>query len=189
MTDIIQRAAEFAQAAHEGIGQRRKYTNEPYIVHPRAVAQIVSSVTDDEQMIAAAWLHDVVEDTPVTIEEIEAEFGLNIARLVSDLTDVAQSADGNRRQRVAMNREHTARAEPSAKTIKLADVIDNLSDIVNQNADFAPKYLREKEELLEVLSDGHSVLLKRAQAVIREQRQSLDGLHSKRTDSSPNTEN
>ena len=176
MSDLIQRAAEFARAAHESIGQRRKYTDEPYIVHPRAVAGIVASITDDEQMIAAAWLHDVVEDTPVTIEEIQAEFGLNVARLVEDLTDVSQRQDGNRRQRVAINREHTARAEPRAKTIKLADVIDNLSDIVNQNADFAPKYLREKEELLEVLVDGHPELLARVRTVIQEQRSALKQL-------------
>jgi (p)ppGpp synthase/HD superfamily hydrolase len=129
-------------------------------------------------MIAAAWLHDVVEDTPVTIAEIEAEFGLNIARLVDDLTDVSRKSDGSRRQRLAIDREHTARAEPRAKTIKLADVIDNLSDIVNQNSDFAPKYLSEKEELLEVLVDGHPVLMARAQTVIQEQWAALERLRS-----------
>ena len=66
--DVVSRAAAFAKAAHESIDQRRKYSNAPYIVHPEAVARTVSSVTDDVATIAAAWLHDVVEDTPVTIE-------------------------------------------------------------------------------------------------------------------------
>jgi len=172
--NVVERAARFAQAAHESIDQRRKYTDEPYIVHPRAVAGIVAGVIEDEQMIAAAWLHDVVEDTPVTIDEIEAEFGLHIACLVDDLTDVAHKSAGSRRQRLAINREHTSRAEPRAKSIKLADVIDNLSDIVNRNPDFAPKYLSEKEELLEVLVDGHPVLLARARTVIQEQWAALE---------------
>jgi hypothetical protein len=79
---------------------------------------------------------------------------------------------------VQINRQHTARAEPRAKTIKLADVIDNLSDIVNQNSDFAPKYLREKEELLEVLVDGHPILVTQARTVIQDQWSALERLQS-----------
>ena len=85
MKSKIERAAEFAKAAHEGIDQRRKYTNEPYIVHPQLVAEIVSSVTDDEDMICAAWLHDVVEDTPVTLEEIRNELNLADTLTVPEL--------------------------------------------------------------------------------------------------------
>ena len=70
MSDIISRAARFAKAAHESIDQRRKYSGEPYIVHPKAVAAIVATVTRDEHMISAAWLHDVVEDT---LEELLPE--------------------------------------------------------------------------------------------------------------------
>ena len=71
MSDVVIRAAEFARRAHASIDQRRKYTHAPYIVHPKAVADIVAGVTDDPAMIAAAWLHDVVEDTPITIAEVE----------------------------------------------------------------------------------------------------------------------
>ena len=93
--DLIERAASFAEAAHSSIDQRRKHTNEPFIVHPKAVAELVSTVTDDEIAIAAAWLHDVVEDTPVSLDEIETEFGQEVCQLVQDLTNVTTLADGN----------------------------------------------------------------------------------------------
>jgi (p)ppGpp synthase/HD superfamily hydrolase len=80
--ELERRALEFAIAAHASIDQRRKYTGEPYIVHPIAVAALVRSVPHTPEIIAAAYLHDVVEDTPVTIEEIRAEFGDEVAALV-----------------------------------------------------------------------------------------------------------
>ena len=171
--DMVNRAAAFAKAAHESIDQRRKFTNEPYIVHPQAVAETVATVTDDAATLAAAWLHDVVEDTPISIQEIKAEFGAEIASLVADLTDVSHPTDGNRKQRMAIDRQHTAEADPRAKTVKLADVIHNLSDIVRQDPGFAVKYLAEKELLLEVLSEGHAELLARAKQVIADSRRSL----------------
>ena len=67
---MIKKARQFAQQAHAAFDQRRKYTGEPYIVHPAEVARLVASVSNDEAMICAAWLHDVVEDTEVTIAEV-----------------------------------------------------------------------------------------------------------------------
>ena len=169
----IPRAAEFAKTAHESINQRRKYTNEPYIVHPEMVAGIVASVTDDENMICAAWLHDVVEDTPVTLAEINAEFGDDVAHLVDGLTNVSKLEDGNRETRVAIDREHTAATDSRTKTIKLADLIANLDGVADENARFARKYLTEKEMLLTVLGDGHSELVQRVGEIIRVERQKL----------------
>ena len=80
MADLIKRAKTYAQEAHQRIDQRRKYSNLPYHVHLDAVAKLVSSVTDDEEMVAAAWLHDVVEDTPATLEDLEQEFGNDITQ-------------------------------------------------------------------------------------------------------------
>ena len=74
MTELETRARLFATAAHAAVGQLRKYTHEPYIVHPAEVASIVKTVAHTEAMIAAAWLHDTVEDTGVSIELIRAEF-------------------------------------------------------------------------------------------------------------------
>lgn len=161
--DLCERALEFAARAHESIGQRRKYTGEPYIVHPIAVAEIVRSVPHTPEMVAAAYLHDVVEDTPVTIEEIEAEFGPKVAELVDWLTDVSRPEDGNRRTRKAIDLEHSARAPPDAKTIKLADLIDNTRTIKPHDPGFWRVYRREKQALLRVLGEGDPTLWKRAQ--------------------------
>ncbi|MFP6901093.1 MAG: HD domain-containing protein, partial [Opitutales bacterium] len=130
MSDLVNRAAEFARKAHDRAGTPRKFTGEPYIVHPEAVAKIVASVTTDESTIAAAWLHDVVEDVEgVTIEEIADEFGQEVATLVKDLTNPCEKSDGDREKAAEENRRHTAQADPRAKTVKLADLIDNLTGI------------------------------------------------------------
>jgi (p)ppGpp synthase/HD superfamily hydrolase len=162
--DLEARALAFARAAHESIGHKRKYTGEPYIVHPIAVAEIVRSVPHTPEMIAAAYLHDVVEDTPVTIDEIRAEFGDKVAELVDWLTDVSRPEDGNRRTRKALDLQHTAGAPREAKTIKLADLIDNSLTIARHDRGFWPVYRREKRALLEVLKDGDEILWQRAAA-------------------------
>lgn len=79
--EIISRAIIFAAKAHDGM--RRKQTATPYILHPVEAAAIAGSLTDDQEVMAAAVLHDVVEDTSITIEEIEAEFGKRVADLVA----------------------------------------------------------------------------------------------------------
>ena len=70
MNDLVRRAREFATSAHKRIGHRRKYSQQPYDAHLKAVANLVAEVSDDQQMIAAAWLHDTVEDTPATHHDI-----------------------------------------------------------------------------------------------------------------------
>jgi (p)ppGpp synthase/HD superfamily hydrolase len=144
------------------VGQLRKYTYEPYIVHPAEVAGIVASIGGTESQIAAAWLHDVVEDTGVTIEVIRAEFGDEIATLVGWLTDVSRPEQGNRAHRKAIDRAHTAAAPGAAQTVKLADLISNTRSIVAHDAKFAETYLSEKRELLKVMTKGDPVLLARA---------------------------
>ena len=173
MSEVVTKAAEFARRAHESIDQRRKYTNEPYIVHPQAVAATVASVTNDPATIAAAWLHDVVEDTPITLEQLTEEFGPDIAGLVSDLTNASMKEDGNRKQRKAIDRQHTAQADPRAKTVKLADLIDNLSDISTADAGFARLYLGEKQLQLQVLTEGNSELFQRVKTIIETELQAL----------------
>ena len=74
MSDLIIKAQEFATMEHKRINHVRKYSALPYQTHLRAVAKLVSTVTDDEEMIAAAWLHDTVEDTPATLGDIEKIF-------------------------------------------------------------------------------------------------------------------
>ncbi len=95
--DLVHKAQVFAIAAHSAVGQRRKYTNEPYFVHPAEVARIVAEVPGSTpEMVAAAWLHDTVEDTGVTYNDIHMNFGPEVAVLVGWLTDVSKPEDGNR---------------------------------------------------------------------------------------------
>jgi hypothetical protein len=166
MQDVIKRAQEFATQAHRRIDQRRKYTNQPYDAHLKAVAEIVMSVSDDPETIAAAWLHDTLEDTPATYEDIESEFGSMIAIMVDELTDVSRPSDGNRAVRKAIDREHLAHAGRNAKTVKLADLIDNCRDIVEHDETFGRTFVTEASALLEVLEGGEPRLLSRARKII-----------------------
>ena len=163
MSDLVQRARTYAVNAHARIDHRRKYSGQPYDAHLRAVADIVASVTNDPLCIAAAWLHDTVEDTPATFADLEAVFGAELARLVWELTDVSKPSDGNRARRKAMDREHLAAASPRAKTVKLADIIDNTRDITRHDPRFARTYLFEARDLLAVLREGDAGLLRRAE--------------------------
>ena len=153
--DIVRKAQVYAMAAHAAVGQKRKYTGEPYIVHPAEVASIVASVPGSTpDMVAAAWLHDVVEDTGCTFTDIHMAFGIDIATLVGWLTDVSKPEDGKRAVRKAIDRAHTAQAPAEAQTIKLADLISNSKSIVQHDPGFAKTYLEEKRLLLEVLTKG-----------------------------------
>ena len=113
---FLLRVFKFAKAAHESVGQVRKYTADPYIVHPLAVAQMVHDVTQGdehyESMVAAALLHDVVEDTGTSAQVIFDRFGEDVARLVLMLTDVSLPENGNRAVRKAIDRAHIAKASP-----------------------------------------------------------------------------
>ena len=147
--EMINLARTFASRAH--YGQVRKYTGEPYIEHPLEVAKIVRKHNGSKEMVAAALLHDVVEDTDVTLDEVRQEFGDAVANLVDDLTDVSKPEDGNRAFRKAMDRDHTAQASAAAMVIKAADLISNTKSIVEHDPSFARVYLKEKRALLDVM--------------------------------------
>jgi len=158
LSDLVQRAQSFATQAHQRINQRRKYTNAPYTDHLAATAKLVATVTDDPMTIAAAWLHDAVEDTPVTIQDLQREFGEEVAQLVLELTDISTPSEGNRATRKAIDLRHLAAASSRAKTVKLADLINNCTDVTKHDARFAVVYLQEMAALLEVLKEGHQDL-------------------------------
>jgi (p)ppGpp synthase/HD superfamily hydrolase len=165
--NIKEKALKFATKAHQLVGQKRKYSGEDYIVHPIEVAGLVADNNGTDEMIAAAYLHDVVEDTGVSLEEIRAEFGDTVARLVDDLTNVSKPSDGNRRTRKALDLKHTAQSSEEAKIIKLADLISNTKSIVQNDPSFARVYLSEKRDLLKVLKSGHK-LYSVAQSLLEE---------------------
>lgn len=162
MVELVEKARQYAISAHARINQLRKYTLQPYDVHLRAVAEIVGTVSDDPAMIAAAWLHDTVEDTPATFEDLEREFGIEVMELVKELTDVSRPGDGNRARRKEIDRLHLAGVSPRAKTIKLADVMDNCEDICRHDPKFGRTYLAEMTALMDVLREGDPRLYARA---------------------------
>lgn len=163
---IIERARVFATAAHTAVRQVRKYTNEPYINHPAEVVGILAAIQPSEEMLAAAWLHDVVEDTGVPLCVIQQEFGPTIAYMVAGLTDISTPHMGNRAARKAIDRAHTAAQWASTKTVKLADLISNTRSIVQFDPAFAKVYMAEKRELLKVLTDGDQRLWAQANSIV-----------------------
>jgi len=161
--DLIIKAQSFAKAAHESINHRRKYTDEPYWVHPKRVAEIVASVTQDKTIIAAAWLHDVLEDvapqnSKYNASMIRNEFGDRVLQLVLEVTDISKPSDGNRAVRKAIDRAHLAQASNDGKLIKLADVIDNLIEINKFNPGFAKVFKNELALSLSDLEPGNQML-------------------------------
>ncbi len=166
LNDLVERAAALAEKAHRGKGQVRKFTGEPYIVHPGHVAEIVATVTSDPVIIAAAWLHDVVEDTDVELTEIERDFGPEVAEIVESVTKVVDGTDIGRERAALINIEHASHGSPAAKTVKLADVIDNVSDILEHDREFARVYLMEKKMLMEHLREGDPALYGKAEHLL-----------------------
>ena len=163
-TPLINKAKMLAGKAHEG--QMRKYSGMPYIVHPIEVATIVQSVDHTDEMIAAALLHDVVEDTEYTVADISKEVSPKVAELVKGLTDVSKPEDGNRKTRKAMDKDHLAKQSAEVQTIKLADVISNSQDIKANDPSFAKVYIEEMKALLEVLDKGDKTLYAKAKEIV-----------------------
>lgn len=148
---MIVEAKMFATAAHAAIGQKRKYSGDDYIVHPQRVAAIVERHGGTDEMIAAAWLHDTVEDTDVTPILITKMFGVDVADIVEGLTDISLPDDGNRAKRKSIDRMHSANASTEAQFVKCADIIDNSADISANDPNFSKVYKQEMLELLTVM--------------------------------------
>lgn len=120
---LISEAAEFAAHRHNGM-QRKGRGSEPYINHLAEVANLLAVATDgdDAELVAAGWLHDTVEDTDTTREELAAKFGERVAALVVEVTDDMSLSKAERRQKQIEDAPHKS---PDAKMIKIADKISN----------------------------------------------------------------
>jgi (p)ppGpp synthase/HD superfamily hydrolase len=175
ISNLVLRARTFAIAAHSAIGQKRKYTGEPYWVHCAEVADTVAHVAHTQEMLAAAWLHDVLEDTQVQPETIGNEFGEAVLDLVLWLTDVSIPSDGNRSTRKAIDRQHSGASPPGAQTIKLADLMSNTRSIVQHDSNFARVYLEEKSLLLDVLVKGDPIFQVNARAQLNRAMKLING--------------
>ncbi len=125
-TGVVERAWEFASKAHQG---QSRLTGEPYVHHPLAVATILADLGMDETTLAAALLHDVVEDTPTTLDEVTAAFGEEIAELVDGVTKISRIdfAASKLRQAENLRRMFLAMARDlRVIVIKLADRLHNM---------------------------------------------------------------
>lgn len=155
---LVQQAWKFAQEKH--FTQTRKFTHQPYILHPLEMACTLSQISNIEpEAMAAALLHDVVEDCGVSPLEIEKKFGLKVAQYVYYLTDPAKPEDGNRAARMDINFTHFKQAPLIVKTIKMTDLLSNSRSIVLCDANFALVYvptLDRTTQYLKELTENHN---------------------------------
>ncbi|MGQ7844494.1 HD domain-containing protein [Granulosicoccus sp. 3-233] len=169
--ELLHRAIRIATTAHDG--QNRKYVEVPYIAHPLSVMMRVRAVSNNEDMLAAAILHDVLEDGPDPVraeQEILQQCGQTVTSLVRELTDQYTRENYpslNRAERKAAERLTWKHKSAEAKTIKLADLIDNTEHICETDNDFFRIYLQEKRELLSALQSGDERLYRQAESILQ----------------------
>lgn len=179
---IIEYVTDYADQAHAV--QVRKYTGARYIVHPVRVMETVRALHYDVPVLCAALLHDVLEDTAVSSGDMAEALRVvmdehqvkKTISLVVELTDVfvkANYPDLNRRSRKEKEANRLAGVSSEAQSIKYADILDNVNDLVSHDADFAKKYLSEARKMLDVMTKGNSVLRERAMRVVEQSMRAL----------------
>lgn len=129
-TSLFDRAVNFAVKAHSGTERRGK--GFPYIIHLMEAVEIVATITPDQELLSAAMLHDTVEDTPVTVDDLRKEFGDRIASIVEAESDVHNEGESeheswHRRKQEAIDRLTAAPME--AKIVALGDKLSNMRAI------------------------------------------------------------
>lgn len=180
--EILDNICRFADKAHGG--QMRKYTPERYIVHPIRVMEVCNGYTDQIEILAAALLHDVLEDTTVTATEIEDFLKLLLSpkeasftvKLVIELSDVYVKTDYpklNRKQRKAKEFDRIVKTGAQAQTIKYADILDNCKEIVKHDRQFAPVFLKECLYILNGIDKGDKELRQRALTTVTDELKKL----------------
>jgi len=163
MVDIASKMACEAHAGH-----RRRYTKRPYVEHPqRVAARVAAHPGSTLEMVAAAWLHDVLEDTAVSAEAIEEAVSPGVAALVRELTNPSKGSELPRAERKAMDREHLAQISTEAKVIKMIDRLDNLADLSSAPRPFRALYAMESERLAEAIGDADAALREELVAAAR----------------------
>lgn len=129
-TELLDRAIVFAVQAHHNTERRGK--GFPYIVHPMEAVEIVATITPDQELLAAAALHDTIEDTEVTVEDIRREFGDRVAELVHAESDqftdgISEEDSWHDRKQAAIDR--LAAASREAKIVAMGDKLSNMRAI------------------------------------------------------------
>lgn len=166
--DPLERARLFAAEKHRG--QQRRYGGEPHVMHVERVAGILEAHGYNSPVVlAAALLHDSLEATETSIRDIESAFGLAVAELVYWISDLET---GSARERTLLSSWRLARAPFDAKLIKLAEVLDNVPNVIKHDPRFASKYRAEKRLILDAMAthEGEALtsapLFKRARDLV-----------------------
>jgi (p)ppGpp synthase/HD superfamily hydrolase len=148
---LVSEAAELAARRHTG-QQRKARPNEPYVNHLAEVACLLSAATngEDAELVAAGWLHDTLEDTETTREELTQRFGLRVAGLVEECTDDMSLPKNERRGRQVAD---APKRPPSAKLIKIADKVSNVRARI-----FANPSGEQREDLADYLAWAEQVV-------------------------------
>lgn len=151
----------FATCAHNG--RVRKYTGEPEITHPlNVVARLVEHGLTDPVLLQAAVLHDVLEDTPTTVEKLQEFFDPEVVAVVQEVTDKSKPEDGNRAVRKEIDRISLVGCSVHAAHIKLADILSNADGIELFSGAFGLVWFREKYDLLDYLRHGNREIFNEA---------------------------
>ena len=173
---MVSEAAELAARRHNGMARKGR-RNEPYINHLAEVANLLARVTDgaDAELVAAGWLHDTIEDTETTREELAEKFSERVASLVVEVTDDMTLPKPERRQRQIADAPHKS---PDAKLIKIADKVSNigarvLSDPTAEERDDLVDYTGWAEQVVAGCRGGNSWLDTTFDNMVRTARASL----------------
>lgn len=177
MNRILEIVRDFASKAHGN--QQRKYSPQPFIVHPVRVMQTCSMFTSNVCILSAALLHDVLEDTEVTKEELQVFLNETLSSadaqrtldIVIELTDEYTKTTypgWNRKKRKEMEAERIEKTSPAAQTVKYADILDNCDEIVSCDPQFARVFLRECKMILKKIKKGNPELYKKVTQRVNE---------------------
>ena len=152
MSAGLERALRWSAVCHAG--QTRKGSDVPYFAHAAAVAMILDRAAFDEDVVIAGLLHDVVEDTDATFDDVEACFGAVVGELVRSCSEVKHDAEGRKRPWIDRKRDHLASlagVNAATRAVILADKLHNLISIELELADGRPVWDQFNAERTQVL--------------------------------------
>ena len=155
--NLIKKAKKFAEKQHKG--QYRKFDKEPYVNHPKRVANIVKQYKNSKEinkLVAAALLHDTIEDTSTTEKQLRRKFGKLVSSLVKELSSDKEDmkAKGGKRKYLA---HKTQNMSSWALVIKLADRLDNVSDFETASPEFVKNYRKQTNYILDELEKNRKL--------------------------------
>lgn len=189
MNEVLEKVKEFTADAHDG--QKRKYTPEPYIVHPVRVMDLCREYSSSLPVLSAALLHDVLEDTKISKEdlvkflrsvmsEVDADETLGLVVELTDVYTKSKYPRWNREKRKRKEAERIEQTSADAQSIKYADIIDNCKEIAQYDEEFGPQFLCECRMLLRRMKKGNPQLYRQASQVVEQGLAEARALHRKK---------